>query len=109
MHQLFTGQARHHVDQVQVGVVLGDQAQRSAGSFELTVLVVDQQGFLVGDGRFDPGVWSLATKEGIDFGDQGHNVQPHTAGRTGDYTGADHERQWLCLMYIKRRRKARLL
>ncbi|MCY1184291.1 hypothetical protein D9M73_249710 [compost metagenome] len=72
VHQFFPGQARHHVDQVDVGMVLGDQAQRGAGGLEFAVLVVDQQGFLVGERRFDPGVWRRAAKKGVDFGDQGH-------------------------------------
>ena len=45
MHQLLTGQARHHVYQVKMGVVLGDQAQRGTGGLELAVFVIDQQGF----------------------------------------------------------------
>ncbi|MNC43755.1 hypothetical protein D3C75_926310 [compost metagenome] len=74
VHQLFTGQARHHVDQVQVRVVLGHQAQRGAGGLELAVLVVDQQGFLVGKRRLDPGIGSTATKERINFGNKVHRL-----------------------------------
>ncbi|KAI1691790.1 hypothetical protein DdX_21639 [Ditylenchus destructor] len=67
VHQFFTGQARHQVDQVDVGMVLGDQAQGGAGGLEFTVLVVDQQGFLVGQRGLDPAVGGAATEEFVDF------------------------------------------
>ena len=67
MHQLFTSQTRHQVDQVDMGVVLGHQAQRGAGGFELTVLVVKQQRLQVGQGRLHPAIGRLAAKEFSNF------------------------------------------
>ncbi|CAI8841583.1 hypothetical protein EMIT0357P_20205 [Pseudomonas marginalis] len=40
VHQLFPGQPRHHIDQVNVGVVLGDQAQGGAGRFEFANICI---------------------------------------------------------------------
>ncbi len=67
VHQLFAGQSRHHIDQVNMGVVLGDQAQGGTGGFEFAVLVVDQQGFLIGQRGLDPGVGGAAAEEFVDF------------------------------------------
>ncbi|MNT43223.1 hypothetical protein D3C72_1796820 [compost metagenome] len=81
VHQFFARQARHHVDQVHVRVVLGHQAQRGAGSLELAVLVVDQQGFLVGKGRLDPGIRRTATKERFNFRNKGHRLTKQAGQR----------------------------
>ena len=79
VHQLFTGQARHHADQVHVGVVLGDQAEGGARGFEFAVLVVDQQGVLIGQRGLDPGVGGAAAEEFVDFGQvhRAHGQKDH--------------------------------
>ena len=38
MNQLLASQARHHVDQIDMGVVLGDQAQGGAGRLEFAIV-----------------------------------------------------------------------
>jgi hypothetical protein len=103
VHQFFPGQARHHVDQVDVGVVLGNQAQRGAGGLEFAVLVVDQQGFLIGQCGLDPGIRGAAAKEFVDFGkDHGaHGKRFKTKG--ADYTGLPADHQSLALICIKSR------
>ncbi len=68
MHQLFPGQARHQIDQIDVGMVFGDQAQGGAGRLEFAVLVVDQHRFLVSQRGLDPGIGGAATKEFVNFG-----------------------------------------
>jgi hypothetical protein len=67
VHQLFPGQARHSIKQVDIGAVLGHQTQGGAGGLELAVLVIDQQGLLIGQSRGNPGVWSATGKKFMNF------------------------------------------
>jgi len=99
MDQLFPGQARHHIDQVNMAVILSDQAQGSAGGLEFAVLVVDQQGFLIGQRGLDPGVRGGATEEFVDFG-QVHRAHGQGSQKVADYTDRAADHQPLALMCI---------
>lgn len=54
VHQLLAGKARHGIEQVDIGAVLGHQTEGGAGGLEFAVLVVYQHDVLIDQRRFYP-------------------------------------------------------